>query len=163
MRIGFAALLIAVASALSPCAHAQVSCDALIGVPGSVWTESAGATTPVLVHSQAEFWIGTTPYSPSVTRAGNEFTITYRLPQAGPAVPYSWDDTFSLGVLPSGTYRVTVVLEVDGGLGICEVGNADFLLASQVPALSTQALIALGLALGAAGYGLLRLHRGVGV
>ena len=160
MRTVLSILLIAFASALSPCAYAQVDCDGLFGT-GSVWTESAVATAPVLVHSHADFGNGLIPHSPVVTRAGSEFTIRYMLPQAAPAVPYIWDDTLSLGVLPSGTYRVTVVLEVEGGLGICEVGSADFLLASQVPALSPQALMALGLALGAAGYGLLRLDRGV--
>jgi len=161
MRTVFSILFIAFVSALSPCAYAQVDCDGLFG-SGSVWTESAVATAPVLVHSHADFGNGFIPHSPVVTRAGNEFTIRYMLPQAAPAVPYIWDDTFSLGVLPSGTYRVTVVLEVDGGLGICEVGSADFLLASsQVPALSAQALLALSVALGAAGYGLLRLDRGV--
>ena len=162
MRTVFSILLIAFASALSPCAYAQVDCDSLFGT-GSVWTESASDSAPVLVHSHADFGNGFIPHSPVVTRAGNEFTIRYMLPQAAPAVPYIWDDTFSLGVLPSGTYRVTVVLEVDGGLGMCEVGSADFLLASQVPALSAQALLFLGVALGAAGYGLLRLDRGVGV
>lgn len=160
MRTVLSILLIAFASALSPCAYAQVDCEASFGA-GSVWTESAGATAPVLVHSHADFGNGFIPHSPVVTRTGNEFTIRYMVPQAAPAVPYIWDDTFSLGVLPSGTYRVTVVLEDEGGLGICEVGSADFLLASQVPALSPQALMALGLALGAAGYGLLRLDRGV--
>lgn len=164
MRTAFSILLLAFALALSPCAYAQVDCNALIGTSaGSVQIESAGKTAPVLVHSSAFFEIGTIPHSPVVTRAENEFTIKYMLPQAGPAVPYPWDDTFSLGVLPSGTYRVTVVLEVQGGLGVCEIGSADFLLASQVPALNAQALLFLGVALGAAGYGLLRLDRGVGV
>jgi len=162
MRTTLSILLIAFASALSPCAHAQVDCEGLFG-DGNVWTEIAGGTAPVLVHSHADFGNGFIPHSPAVTRTGNEFTITYMVPQAAPAVPYIWDDTFSLGVLPPGTYRVTVLLEVEGGMGGCDVGSADFLLASPVPALSVQALMVLGVGLGAAGYGLLRLNRGGGV
>lgn len=85
-----------------------------------------------------------------------------RASQAGPAVPEIWDDTFSLGVLPPGAYEVTVVFEIEGGLGTGELGNAGVLPASQVPSPAGRALALLGLALGAAGYGLLRPGRGGG-
>lgn len=161
MRATLSIFLFALALALSPCANAQADCG--FGDEARVWTESAGDPATTLVHSHVEFGMGVIPYSPVVTRAGNAFTIKYTLPQAVPAMPNIWDDTFSLGALPPGSYRVNIVFEVLGGQSICTLRSVDFLVAPRVPTLSLQALAGLCIALGAAGSGLLRVRLGIGV
>ena len=155
-------VLFLLALVLAPSAHAQSACDSGWWWDSAISIERVGVPPSVLVQSHASFAAGTPPHDPVVTRAGDQFSITYALPTVGPAVDEIWSHTFALGTVPPGHYSVAVQVNFDGVGPICPLGSADFLVASSAPTLNPLALGALCLALGATGYALLRARQVAG-
>jgi hypothetical protein len=115
------------------------------------------------LHLQALSSPGMGPHSPRVERAGGHLSVTYQVATFGaPSDIVEWSDTVDLGVLPSGSYDVTVRFACPETLELIEFGRTEFALAaSDVPALDRTALGLLGALLGITGYVLLlRSRRG---